>query len=124
MVLTTRLSLRNLSLSDVTETRIRRKIDTLARRLAHYPDPIADLTLTEYPAPRRFGAELRVQLGPLAPHLISHQSGETVDRVVGLAVRDVERQLEKRQAKQRGEPSYGTPSRRRSGARKTAAGPE
>jgi hypothetical protein len=37
---------------------------------------------------------------------------ETADRAVHLAVRDVERQLERRHATQRGEPTYGVPSRR------------
>ncbi len=114
MGLTTRLNLRDLTLSSLDEQRIHRQIDSLGRRLVHYPDPVVDLTLLEYPSPRRYGADLRVQLGPLGTHLISHQAAETVDRAVHLAVRDVQRQLERHQAKQRGEPSFGTPSRRRS----------
>ncbi len=113
MALTTRLNLRDLALSSIDEQRIHRQIDTLGRRLMHYPDPVVDLTLLEFPAPRRYSVDLRVQLGPLGSHLISHQSAETVDRAVHLAVRDVERQLERHQAKQRGEHSFGTPSRRR-----------
>jgi hypothetical protein len=56
--------------------------------------------------------DLRLELGPLGSHLISHQAAETADRAVRLAVEDVERQLERQLAVQRGEPSFGVPSRR------------
>jgi hypothetical protein len=45
--------------------------------------------------------------------LISHQSAETVDLSLGKAIHDVERQLERHHGKQRGQPSFGVPSRRR-----------
>ena len=61
---------------------------------------------------RRVTADLRVQLGPLAAHLISHQAAESADLAARLAVEDVERQLERRLAKQRGQPTYSVPSRR------------
>lgn len=53
-----------------------------------------------------------MKLSPLGSHLISHQGAETVDRAVRIAVEDVERQLEREHAMQRGEPSFGVPSRR------------
>jgi hypothetical protein len=68
--------------------------------------------LTRHRDQRQVEVDLRVQLGTLGSHLISHQGAETVDRAVRLAVEDVERQLERQHAVQRGEPSFGVPSRR------------
>jgi len=45
--------------------------------------------------------------------LISHQVDETLHRAARRAIADAERELERRLAKQRGEPSFGIPSRRR-----------
>ena len=59
---------------------------------------------------------LRVQLGPLGPTLTSSQAASTPDRAAHLAIQAVERQLERLVAVQRGEPTYGVPSRRRPGA--------
>jgi ribosome-associated translation inhibitor RaiA len=113
MALTTVFTLRDVSLNDAEKQRIERQLKRLERRLGHYPEPVAEVTLIEHVAARRFEVDLRVQLGPLGSHLISHQSAETVDRAVHLAVEDVERELERQIAKQRGEHSFGTPSRRR-----------
>jgi ribosome-associated translation inhibitor RaiA len=85
----------------------------LERRLVHHPEPSATVTVVEHPMQRAFDVSLRVQLGPLGPTLISHQSAATVDLSLGKAIRDIERQLERHHGKQRGEPSFGVPSRRR-----------
>jgi ribosome-associated translation inhibitor RaiA len=100
------------ALSAAEEDRVRHQLQTLERRLAHFPNPTAELALEAHPAQRRMEVKLRVRLGPLGGHLISQQAAETVDRAVHLAVEDLERQLERRLAQQRGEPSYGVPSRR------------
>lgn len=88
------------------------QFDLLDRRLSHYAQPTVVLALTGHPGSRLVEADLRVQLSPLGNHLISKQAAETVDRAVRIAVKDVERQLERRHATQRGEPAYGVPSRR------------
>lgn len=112
MALNTTLTLKNLVLDKTEERRIRRHLEQLERRLVHHPDPEATLVLESFPARRQVEVDLRVQLGPLGSHLISHQVAETPDHAVRLAVEDVERQLERRLAQQRGEPTYGVPSRR------------
>lgn len=90
-------------LRDDEERHIRRHLERLGLRLAHFPEPIATLVLERHPRQRRIEAALRVELGPLGDHLISHQAAETAGHAVRLASEDVERQLERRLAKQRGE---------------------
>jgi hypothetical protein len=58
-------------------------------------------------------ASLRLQLGPLGPTLASVQHAQTPDRAARLAIQAIERQLERMVAGQRGESSFGVPSRRR-----------
>ena len=94
------------------ETHIRRQLEKLGKRLTHFPEPSADVVLKQQHGQQRVDVALRVELGPLGNHLISHQWGKTADHAVRLAVADVERQLERRLAKQRGEHTYGVPSRR------------
>jgi hypothetical protein len=77
-----------------------------------HPTPLAELVLTAHPMQRRVEADLRVRLTPLGAHIVSHQAAPTTDQAVRLAVEDVERDLERKHAEQRGEPSYGVPSRR------------
>ena len=67
--------------------------------------------VTPHGLQRQCEVDLRLQLGPLGPHLVSHQTAETVEAAVRQAVSDIERQLERRLARQRGEPAYGVPSR-------------
>lgn len=112
MALEIKLHRRRLSLTVVDEERIRHHLHTLERRLARYPDPLAEVTLTPHPMQRQMQVDLRVRLGPLGAHLISHQQAETVDHAVERAVDDVTRQLERHVAMQEGEPSFGVPSRR------------
>jgi ribosome-associated translation inhibitor RaiA len=101
-----------LSLTEADERRIQHQLDGLERRLVHHPEPRAVLVFAGHENQRRVQVDLRVELGPLGGHLISHQQAETADRAVRLAIADVERQLERQHAAQRGEPSFGVPSRR------------
>ncbi|MCS6801760.1 MAG: HPF/RaiA family ribosome-associated protein [Chloroflexota bacterium] len=101
-----------LKMSEAEKERFIRHFDGLEARLRHFPEPIVEASVTEHPAQRRVELNLRVSLGPLGGHLVSHQSAETLDKATRLAVSDVERQLERRLAKQRGEPTFGQPSRR------------
>ena len=94
------------------ERHIRHHLERLGERLSHFPQPIATVVLKRHPMQREVEVALRVELGPLGEHLISHQAAETAFHAVRLAVEDVERQLERRLAKQRGEHTYGVPSRR------------
>ena len=95
------------------EQHIRSKLQGLERRLVNHPEPQAIVSISDHPMQRLVDVGLRVQLGPFGPTLVSHESGPTVDAAIGQAVRDVERQLERHHGKQRGEPSFGVPSRRR-----------
>jgi ribosome-associated translation inhibitor RaiA len=112
MTLETKLQLEGVALTEAEERRIIKRLQALERRLINRPEPLATLILRQHGAQRQVEANLRVRLGPLGPHLMSHQAAETADRAVRLAVEQVERQLERRQATQRGEPAYGVPSRR------------
>jgi ribosome-associated translation inhibitor RaiA len=100
------------ALSATDERRLQRQLAGLERRLLHHPAPTAVLVLTGHQRQRQVEAELRVQLGPLGGHLISHQQAETVNQAVHRAVADIERQLERQHAAQSGAPSFGVPSRR------------
>ena len=110
MAMETELILRSGHLSDVERERIDRQLASLAKRLQKFPDPRIEVAIEAMP--RRTDVDLRVSLGPLGGHLISHQSAETSDVAVKSAVDDAKRQLERRLATQRGEPTYGVPSRR------------
>lgn len=103
---------RNLELSPEVENRIRHQMETLGRRVASFPDPLADLRLEHHDLQRRVTADLTLQLGPNARHIVSHQAAETVDRAALLAIDDVERQLERQLASMRNEHTFGVPSRR------------
>ena len=92
---------------------IEHQVEGLGRRVKHYPEPRLHLVLSRHWQPQRGVAELRLQLGPLGPSLVSHQQAPSLDRAVKAAIDDLERQLERHLAKQRGEPSFGVPSRRR-----------
>src|SRR5579871_4133602 len=94
-----------LSLSAPEEAQIRRRFVGLERRLQNHPEPKAIVTLGHSIPQRRFSVDLRVELGPLGPQLISHESAPTLLAAVRMTVSDVERQLERRHAEQRGEPS-------------------
>jgi ribosome-associated translation inhibitor RaiA len=98
--------------NSIEEQRIRRQLAGLDKRLVHHPEPSIVLVLDHSPEQRRVEADLRLQLGPLGGHLVSRKAAETADQAVRLAVEAIERQLERRTAGQRGEPTFGVPSRR------------
>lgn len=112
MALTIQIDRGNAWLTEAARRRIRRRLGHLERRLAHHPDPVASLTLTEHFAERQVEVDVRVALGPHGRHLVSHQRAENADLAVRLAVDDVERQLERTHARMRREHTYGVPSRR------------
>jgi ribosome-associated translation inhibitor RaiA len=114
------LKTHNFELPQAEERRIYGQLRALERRLMQHPDPRAVLQLTPHEAQREVEADLRVQLSPLGSHLVSHQSAETASHAVRLAVADIERQLERHHAKQRGEPSFGVVSRRAPSPRRAA----
>jgi len=116
MTLTITLERHGVPLTAAQEQRVRRHLTALGRRLEHRPEPIAVLSFAGPNGQREIEASLRVQLGPLGPTLTCSQAAPTPDRAAHLAMRAVERRLERLVAGQRGEPSYGVPSRRRSGA--------
>jgi ribosome-associated translation inhibitor RaiA len=112
MALKIQLTTGDLDLSPGQEKRVLHQLRSLERRLVHFPEPIASLTVRDHRAQRRVTVDLRVELVPHGSHLISHQAADTVEHAVRLAVDDVERQLERHIAKLRGEPTFGVPSRR------------
>ncbi len=112
MTLSIQLEVEGLSLSGIDERRLRAHFQTLERRLADRPEPAAVLVLQQHPDQRRVAADLRIELGPLGPTLVSRQAAETPDRAARLALEDVERQLERRTSEQRGDAAFGVPSRR------------
>jgi hypothetical protein len=116
MTLTITLERHGVPLTTTQEQRVRRHLSALGRRLVHRPEPIAVLSFAGPNGRREIEASLRVRLGPLGPTLTGSQAAPTPDRAAHLAIQAVERQLERLVAGQRGEPSYGVPSRRRPGA--------
>ena len=107
-----RIQVQGFVLSDIEERRIRHDLATIEQRLAPYGEPYISLVLRWHPDQRLVRARLRVQLGHLGPHLVSARKAETADQAVDQASKSVLRQLERRLAAQRGEPSFGVPSRR------------
>lgn len=98
---------------DVEVRRIERQVGGLARRVKQYPGPRLHVVVERFIRQRRVTAETRLQLGPLGPSLVSHQQAETPARAIHAAISDLERQLERHLSKQRGDASFGVPSRRR-----------
>lgn len=112
MALQSSVQIKGFELNEAESRRVLHQLEALERRLVHRPEPSAVLVLKRHAGQRAIEASLRVELGPLGPHLVSHQRAETADHATRLAVEDVERQLERQIAAQRGEPSFGVPSRR------------
>ncbi|MCC7106469.1 MAG: hypothetical protein IT307_15130 [Chloroflexi bacterium] len=111
MPLDIKIQVRGFALEENEERRIRHHLTVLERRLVHRPDPAAVLALQRFRDRGQVEADLRLQVGPLGQHLISRQSAATPDQAARLAVADVERQLERKVANQRGEHRYGVPGR-------------
>lgn len=99
-------------LSEVSQKRIQRHLKGLERRLVNFHHTKVNLTVKDRPTERRHTADLLVQLGVDGVELVSHHGGESAEHAARLAIEDVERQLERHVANLRGEPAYGTPSRR------------
>ena len=99
-------------LSPDSEKRIQRHIAGLERRLVKFQNPQITITIRDRPTERRHTADVRVQLGVDGVELVSHHGGEAAEHAARLAIEDIERQLERYVATLRGEPAYGTPSRR------------
>lgn len=112
MTLSTHLDLHGLSLSPVDERRIYAHLHRLERRLDKRPGPSAVVVLRHHADQRRVEVDLRIELGPLGPTLVSHQAAQTPDLATKRAVEDVERELERLVSEQRGEAAFGLPSRR------------
>jgi ribosome-associated translation inhibitor RaiA len=112
MSLSIQVDLQGLTLPGVDQRRMRSHLRSLERRLKNRPEPAAVLVLREHPDQRRVEADVRVQLGPLGPTLVSHQEAETPDLAIKRAVEDVERELERQVSEQHGDASFGVPSRR------------
>jgi len=112
MSLQTRIDAHGVRLDEVNRRRMHHHMDVLARRLATRPEPTAILALEPHADQRRTCADLRVELGPGGPTLVSHQAAETIDHAVALAMDCILRQLERHVSGQRGEASFGVPSRR------------
>lgn len=113
MPLTISMERHGVPLNATQEARVYHHLTALERRLEHRPEPIAVLKFTGPNSHHEIVASLRVQLGPFGPTLVSDQTATTPDAAARLAVHAIERQLERLVSGQRGEPSYGVPSRRR-----------
>ena len=112
MTLSIQVDLQGFTLSEVDQRRMRSHLRSLERRLKNRSEPAAVLVLREHADQRRVEADLRIELGPLGPTLVSHQAAETPDLAIKRAVEDVERELERQGAEQHGDASFGVPSRR------------
>ncbi len=100
------------TLDDVQNRHVRHQLNRLDRRLADRPEPAASLMLIGSAPRRQVDADLRLRLSLRGPTLVSHQTADTAEHAVRLAVEDVDRQLERKVESQRGSASYGVPSRR------------
>jgi len=112
MPLTTRITCQNVELSPSEDAYARRLFSSLDRRLQRFPDPLLEATISPSGAPLQYDVDLRLRLEPHGRHLISHETAETVNLAMKLAVHEVKRQVIRQVAKQSGEPSFGVPSRR------------
>lgn len=124
MTLNTRIHADGFELKPEVNERIEHMLARLDRRLQHFSEPKAVVRQREEGTPRLTVVDLRVELGSHAGELVSHQRAETADHAMRLALEDVERQLERRLATQRGEPAFGVPSRREPREARPAAPPE
>lgn len=112
MALNTEFRMRGLTLSRLEEERIQRQVKSLEKRIEQFPDPRLEIAFDEQMSPHLVKVDMRLALGPLGGHIVSHQEGPSADTATKAAFADLKRQLERRLANQRGEASYGVPSRR------------
>ncbi len=113
MAVKLRTKVEGVVLNDLETRRIDRHLERLEQRLAEWPEPIVTLFLAQRPDPPGITARARVRLGHLGGHLVGRESAETADQAVRNALEQITRQLERRSAARRGEPTFGVPSRRR-----------
>ena len=66
MTLQTRLTVRGVEIDGAEESRIYHQLDALGERLAHEPEPLAELVIDQNAAQRRVYVDLRVLLNRLA----------------------------------------------------------
>ncbi len=112
MALNTEYRMRGLTLSRLEEERIERQVKSLEKRIEQFPDPRLEIAFDEQATPHLVKVDMRLALGPLGGHLVSHQEGPSADTATKAAFSDLKRQLERRLANQRGEATFGVPSRR------------
>ena len=112
MTLNVQYHAHNFTIDPETEAKFERLFANLEKRLTHFSDPLVVVRIHEEGTPRVTSIDLRVELGSHGSELISHESAPTADHAMRLAIQDIERQLERRLSGQRGEPSFGVPSRR------------
>jgi hypothetical protein len=94
-------------LDDHEARRINRRLARLGARLADHPIARALLVLRQRRDRRGFTADLRVQLGPLGPHLLGHRDAPLAVTAAVRAVGAVERQLGRPPAERPGDRSHG-----------------
>ena len=107
-----RLKIDGLNLNDLEIRRIRRHLERLGDRLTRWSDPMVAVVLGSRPNPPGVTARIRLRAGHLGEHLIGNQSSDTADEAVQGALSQILRQLERQDANQRGEATFGVPSRR------------
>lgn len=112
MALNVQYHAHDVTIDPETKARFERLFANLDKRLVHISEPQATARIREVGNPREFSIDLRVELGSHAGELISHKSAPSADHAMRLAIGDIERQLERRLSVQRGEASFGVPSRR------------
>jgi len=112
MALERKIQLMDMVLTPVEEQRIERRLDSLERRLSHYPSSNVVIVLRPHPMQRQVQVDLHIHLTPGGAQLISHQAAETADHAVALAIDDVLREQERHHSIRTHEASYGVPSRR------------
>ena len=98
-------------LTPLEEERIQRHSKSLEKKDREVSQPSHGTCNRRTDSPAGVRVDLRLALGPLGGHLVSHQDGPSADVAVKAAIDDVKRQLERRLANQRGESSFGVPSR-------------
>src|SRR5680860_1279724 len=86
---------RGITLTRLEEERIQRHTKSLEKRIEKFPDPRLELAIEDQAPHRGVRVDLRLALGPLGGHLISHQEGQGADVAVKAAINDVKRQLER-----------------------------
>ena len=107
-----KIETKGLELTTSQRDRINHQLNELAVRLETRANPVATIELIAFPERRTVEVDCRVHLEPLGAHLVSHREADTVEHAVRLALEDIDRELETKLASQRGDATFGVPSRR------------